>query len=184
VEIDSAVFRPFRPEVLLISCSAASKPNSDDTSCRYVSNRSRLLRLHCSETMYHRRRRMLCRSRKAAAAAAARRSLIAVTMCRVMSNALGLGICGRGGAPHSQNCACGAVSHFDSLCRRPLAVPRMPHTAPRLPFSARHACVASAAAANVLSVFPLSLPLQPHVLRHLLVRCLQKREKQAPAHSA
>jgi hypothetical protein len=103
-----------------------------------------------------------------------------------MSNALGLGICGRRAAPPppSQHCACCAVPRVDSLCRRPLAVPRMPHTAPRLPFSARHARVASAATANVLSVLPLSLPLQPHVLRHLLVRCLQKREKQAPAHSA
>ncbi len=33
-------------------------------------------------------------------------------------------------------------------------------TAARIPFSARHARVASAATANVLSVFPLSLPLQ------------------------
>ena len=86
--------------------------------------------------------------------------------------------------PPSQHCACGAMPRFDSLRRRPLAVPRMPHTAPRLPFSARHARVASAATANVLSVFPLSLPLQPHVLRHLLVRCLQKRGKQATAHCA
>ena len=92
---------------------------------------------------------------------------------------------GRGGdAPHSKHCACGAVPRFDSLCRRRLAVPRMEHTAPRLPFSARHARVASAATANVLRVFHLSPPLQPHVLRHLLVRCLQKREKQAPASSA
>ena len=37
----------------------------------------------------------------------------------------------------------------------PLAVPRMEHAAARLPFSARHARVASAATANVLSVFPL-----------------------------
>ena len=65
-------------------------------------------------------------------------------------------------------------------------MPRMEHTAPRIPFSARHARVASVATANVLSVFPLSLSLQPHVLqhRHLLVRCLQKCEKQAPVHSA
>ncbi len=68
------------------------------------------------------------------------------------------------------------------------AVPRASHTvtAARLPFSARHARVASAATANVFSVFPLSLTLQPHVLqhRHLLVRCLQECGKQAPAHSA
>ncbi len=70
---------------------------------------------------------------------------------------------------------------LDSLCRRQLAVPRMEHMAIRLPFSARHWRGASA---NVLCVFPLSLPLQPHVLRHLLVRCLQKCEKQAPAHSS
>ena len=103
-----------------------------------------------------------------------------------MSNALGVGICGRKAAPPppSQHCACGHMHRFDSLCRWPLAVLRMEHTAPRLPFSARHGRVASAETANVLSVFPLSLPLQPHVLPHLLVRCLQKCCKQVAASSA
>ena len=36
---------------------------------------------------------------------------------------------GRGDAPPSQHCDCGAVPRFDSLCLRPLAVPRMEHTA-------------------------------------------------------
>ena len=62
---------------------------------------------------------------------------------------------------------------------------KLPHTtAPRLPFSAHHARVASAATANVSSVFPLSLTLQPHVLPHLLVRCLQACYGQAPASSS
>jgi hypothetical protein len=75
----------------------------------------------------------------------------------------------------------------------------MPHTAARLAFSVLHARVAMqhqqqrnsdsnsntvTPTANVLSVFPLSLPLQPHVLRHLLVRCLQEFVQQAPASSA
>jgi hypothetical protein len=83
-----------------------------------------------------------------------------------------------------------SVPRFDSFrafrhsCRWPLAVPRTEHTAARLSFSARHARVASAATAKVLSVFPLSLYLETHVLRHLLVRCLQKCGKQAPASSA
>ena len=53
-----------------------------------------------------------------------------------------------------------------------------------LPFSARRARVASAATATVLPLFPLSLPLQPHVLPHLLVRCLQKFLVPAPASSS
>jgi hypothetical protein len=72
--------------------------------------------------------------------------------------------------------------------QRSSAVPLIPScSSARLPFSAaaaHHARVASASAANVLSLFPLSLPLQPHVLSHLLVRCLQKCRGQAPASSA
>jgi hypothetical protein len=57
------------------------------------------------------------------------------------------------------------------------------NTPPSL-FSALCTRVAPAATANVLCVFPLSLPLQPHVLRHLLVRCLQIRGIQAAVHFA
>jgi hypothetical protein len=98
----------------------------------------------------HRRRRMLCRSRIAAAAAAAHHSLIAVTVCRVMSNALGLGSWGEGGCASLPEC--GAVSRFDSLCRRPLAVPRMEHGRPPSLFSASCACCISSSSKRLVRV--------------------------------
>jgi hypothetical protein len=58
------------------------------------------------------------------------------------------------------------------------------HPPARRPFSARHARVASAATANVVSVFPFFIPLYPYVFRHLLVQRLHKREHPAPCHSA
>jgi hypothetical protein len=44
---------------------------------------------------------------------------------------------------------CHAVPRIDSMCRWPLVVPRMEHTAPRLPFSAQDARVVSASTGNV-----------------------------------
>jgi hypothetical protein len=53
----------------------------------------------------------------------------------------------------SRHCACGAVPRFHSLCRWPLAVPRMEYAVARLRFSARHLHIATAATANVCLCF-------------------------------
>ena len=59
-----------------------------------------------------------------------------------------------------------------NLCRPRKAAATWP---PTFPFQRVTVRVESAATANVVSPFPLFLLLQPHVLRHLLVRCLHIR---------
>jgi hypothetical protein len=90
--------------------------------------------------------------------------------------------------PPSQHCACNAVPCFVVLVglvrspcparnTRPLAFPFQRAMRVLHPRQQQTSC---------LCFRFLSPCINPHVLqhRHILVRCLQKREKQAPAHSA
>ena len=78
----------------------------------------------------------------------------------------------------------GVVASADLLPLDAIVIPEKRAPQLRAPKKSPSVQLGAAETANVLSLFPLSLPLHPHVLRHLLVRCLQEFVQQAPASSA
>ena len=92
---------------------------------------------------------------------------------------------GGGDASPSQHCACSAEPRFDSLCVGGRSLCHAWNTwPPAFPFQRVMRVLHQQQLQTSCVCFRFIPPLQPHVLPHLLVRCLQKCGKQAPARSA